>query len=189
MANSSLPDSQDSVHTLASSTFSAPALPSSSSTLSTSDTDFTPPSTNAVSSQSKRTEPLISSMSRQAPAADTRVHASPTDTSAANAPQPHDTVAGPKLLPSPVTQGFKRKADGSLSGVGLGIQSPAAAPSAHKRTKSVDTHSGTRIGEVRGLNRVVVGTMANVYAAFCTVEDASFLCHGQGPERMGKTIT
>jgi hypothetical protein len=73
------------------------------------------------------------------------------DTAAANAPRTGDTAASPMSLTSPATAGFKRTADGSVKGVGLGIDSPSAfTPAhAHKRNKSMDTHSGTRIGEVR----------------------------------------
>lgn len=71
------------------------------------------------------------------------------DIAAANAPPSGYTAADPMPLASPITQGFKRKADGSFKANGLGLDSPVARVPAHKRNKSMDTHSGTRIGEVR----------------------------------------
>jgi hypothetical protein len=49
---------------------------------------------------------------------------------------------------SPTTQGFKRSADGSVKGDSSST-SPTQRAFAHKRNKSMDTHSNTRIGEVR----------------------------------------
>ncbi|KAJ4405366.1 hypothetical protein N0V91_005316 [Didymella pomorum] len=48
---------------------------------------------------------------------------------------------------SPTTQGFKRSADGSVKGDSSST-SPTQRAFAHKRNKSMDTHSNTRIGEL-----------------------------------------
>ncbi|KAF1836473.1 hypothetical protein BDW02DRAFT_238292 [Decorospora gaudefroyi] len=146
-----LQNSQESVQSTVSSTFSAPALPSSSSNLSTSttadtETDLTTPPSTHVAGQSKPTEAAMPDSSVEARGGDTRPR---IDTAAANAPRVRDTTAtSPMLLESPATQGFKRTADGSVKGIGLVIESPSGPISAHKRNKSMDTHSGTRIGEL-----------------------------------------
>jgi hypothetical protein len=70
------------------------------------------------------------------------------DTTATNAPQTGYTTVTPVSIVSPTTQGFKRSADGSVKGNGL-TTSPKERIFAHKRNKSMDTHSNTRIGEVR----------------------------------------
>lgn len=87
----------------------------------------------------------------RARAVDALVNAPRIDAAAANAPRTGDTTAGPMSLASPMAQGSKRKADGSLKGIPLGIDSPVVRVPAHKRNKSMDTHSVTRIGEVRAL--------------------------------------
>lgn len=146
-----LPASQESVQSIISSTFSAPALPSSSSNLSTStgaDTELTSPSSaNVAPFQTNIPEALMLMPRSQDGAADVQAHAPRIDTSA-NPPRTGNTAGSPMSLDSPVNQGFKRSADGfvKVNGLGLGLQSPAAAPmAAHKRNKSMDTH---RIGEV-----------------------------------------
>jgi hypothetical protein len=111
------------------------------------------------------------------------------DTAAAK-PRAGDTAASPKPLESPTTQGAKRTADGSVKTVGVALETPSTyrPMAAHKRNKSMDTHSGTRIGEVRSVAQAHVLT-ADATAAICPAQDASFLRHGQGPERLGETVT
>ncbi|KAL6708016.1 hypothetical protein ACN47E_003450 [Coniothyrium glycines] len=149
------PQSQESLHSAASSTFSLPGLPSSSSTLSTStaaDTESTSPSSaNAAPRQARMPEAVMTTPATPGhapPPGRARAHAPHIDTVAANAPRAGDTAASPMSLASPMTQGFKRSADGSVKGIGLGIDTPAKPIAAHKRNKSMDTHSGTRIGEL-----------------------------------------
>jgi hypothetical protein len=86
----------------------------------------------------------------QAHASDARPNAPRVDAVAANAPQTGDTAASPMPPESPVTQGFKRTADGSVKGFGTPVRSLAGPTAAHKRNKSMDTHSGRAIGEVCG---------------------------------------
>ncbi|KAF7447524.1 Whi5 domain-containing protein [Pyrenophora tritici-repentis] len=120
-----VPDSQESA---VSTTFSAPALASSSSNLSTStttETDSTAPSSANVPTQSKQHEVSM----------------------------PPTPCSQPLGSPAPVTQSSKRTSDGSLKrpGVGGEGESRPGRISAHKRNKSMDTHSaipGTRIGEL-----------------------------------------
>jgi len=138
-----LPDSQESVFSAASSTFSAPKLPSSGSTVSTSTSAETEDTSYVGLSQSK---PLEAPMPAEA---DARADAPRIDAAAANAPRTGDTAAGPMSLESPTAQGFKRTADGSVKGAGQATYSSAGPAAAHKRNKSMDTHAGTRIGEVR----------------------------------------
>ena len=57
------------------------------------------------------------------------------------------TAAGD--VPAAPTQGSKRTVDGSLKSAGPVPEAPSVRTYAHKRNKSMDTHSGTRIGEVR----------------------------------------
>ncbi|KAH8723630.1 hypothetical protein GQ44DRAFT_709819 [Phaeosphaeriaceae sp. PMI808] len=147
-----LPNSQESIMSAVSSTFSPPKLPSSSSNVSTStttETDITYPSaTNAIPTQSKATYAPIPTSPVHARGSSVRPTAA-IDIVAANASQLGDTAASPRPLESPVTQGFKRSADGSVKGVepaGKNPRAPSAA--AHKRNKSMDTHSGGRIGEL-----------------------------------------
>lgn len=71
------------------------------------------------------------------------------DTTAANAPHAGNIAASPMALDSPITQGFKRTADGAVKGI-ESVDFRAIAPmAAHKRNKSMDVHSSSRIGEVR----------------------------------------
>ncbi|KAI8941537.1 hypothetical protein NX059_002753 [Plenodomus lindquistii] len=149
-----LQDSQDSVASAVSSTFSAPRLPSSSSNLSTStvaEVESTNSSTaNVVPSQSKPTEASMPNSPNQAHAGDAQQHAPSIDIAAANAPRTGDTAATPMPpLASPISQGFKRKADEPLKGAGMGSDAPIARVLSHKRNKSMDVHSGSsRIGEL-----------------------------------------
>lgn len=86
-------------------------------------------------------------MPTQARGSHVQANAPSIDTAVANAPRAGDTAAGPMSLASPVAQGFKRTADGTVKRLGLGMDS-VPGPTPHKRNKSMDTHSGTRIGEV-----------------------------------------
>ncbi|KAF7679167.1 hypothetical protein GT037_002915 [Alternaria burnsii] len=143
-------NSQESVQSAVSSTFSAPALPSSSSNLSTStttETDLTTLSSTNVANQSKPPEAPMPKPSSQAAAGD--VPAAPRiDTAAANALQNGGTAASSMTPESPATQGSKRTVDGSLKSAGPVPEAPSVRTYAHKRNKSMDTHSGTRIGEL-----------------------------------------
>ncbi|KAF1924896.1 uncharacterized protein M421DRAFT_103457 [Didymella exigua CBS 183.55] len=130
-----------------SSTFSGPALASTSSNLS-SDQD--------VASSSKSNGQAVYSNPVQEPMSTSpsriyghvaRVDAPQIDTAAANAPQTGHTTAIPMSLVSPTAQGFKRSADGLMKG-DRSSTSPTERNSAHKRNKSMDTHSNTRIGEL-----------------------------------------
>jgi hypothetical protein len=118
----------------------------------------------------------------------TRANAPRIDVVAANAPRTGYTAASPMSLDSPMTHGFKRKADGAENGTGEAAQGSVGPSSAHKRNKSMDIHGITRIGEVR--SQVLESGLqnANVHAAFRTAEDASFLRHGQGAKRLGEAI-
>ena len=120
---------------------------------------------------------------------DARANAPRIDTVAANAQRTGDTTApSPMALDSPLAHGFKRTADGSVKGTERPEQKGSAPSAAHKRNKSMDIHSGSRIGEVRGrvLGYILHG--ANAYAAIRTTQNASQLRHGQGAERLGKAI-
>ncbi|KAF2127596.1 hypothetical protein P153DRAFT_387338 [Dothidotthia symphoricarpi CBS 119687] len=147
-----MPDSQESVLSSVSSNFSVPALPSSSSNISTStvtDTDLTSPaSTHVYSGLSRPTEKPTEISSSQSYGANARFNAARIDTVAANAQRTGDTAASPMSICSPAFQGTKRTADGSLKAVGPATVTPAGRVFAHKRNKSMDTHSGTRIGEL-----------------------------------------
>jgi hypothetical protein len=186
-----LPDSQESVISTVSSTCSAPKLPSSASNLSTSTTteteSTTPSTTNVAATQSKPTETPMPKSPDQARAPDARANAPRVDTAAANAPQTGDTTAGPMPLQSPINQGFKRTADGSLKGEESVEHSTAERKfaHAHKRNKSMDTH---RIGEVRDLVLGYILQGANTYAALRPTQDTSILRHGQSAERLGEAI-
>ena len=143
-----VPESQGSVVSTISSTFSAPALPSTSSNLS-SDYDVASPSEpNGPSAHSKPAQESMATSPSRSHSQVTKANAPQIDTATANAPRTGRTTATPMSLVSPTTQGFKRNADGSAKGDGS-IASPTERTFAHKRTKSMDTHSSTRIGEVR----------------------------------------
>lgn len=125
----------------ASSTFSAPHLPSSSSNLSvstTGDTEITSPPLSKTSSTQKT------------PAA----HAIPPSPGrsrgpdATNAPRTGDTAAGPMSSNPPAMQGLKRAADGSPKGFDRPSNSTVAPVVGHKRTKSVEAGSNGRIGQL-----------------------------------------
>ncbi|USP75602.1 uncharacterized protein yc1106_02876 [Curvularia clavata] len=146
--------SQDSNHSAVSSTFSAPALASSSSTLSTStttETESTAPSSTHVESQGKSAVAPTPMLEQPAKTSGVDARAAPRiDTAPVKESPSGDTAASPKSLESPATQGSKRTADGSLKTAGVVLEAPASyrPMAAHKRNKSMDTHSGTRIGEL-----------------------------------------
>jgi hypothetical protein len=105
---------------------------------------------------------------RQTHAPDARANTPHIDPAAVNALQNGDTAAAsPMPLDSPVTQGFKRTADGSVKILGTPLRSTGAPIAAHKRNKSMDTHSGRAIGEVRSLVLRLHLQGANAYAAIC----------------------
>lgn len=139
-----LPDSQESYISVASSTFSAPRLPSASSNLSTStagDTEITSPPSSKTSSAQKTpiTHTIPPSPNRPRGPDTLRVDA-------AHAPRTGDTAASPMLLDSPATHGLKRAADGSVKGSNTTSSVPAMG---HKRNKSMEAGSSGRIGQVR----------------------------------------
>jgi hypothetical protein len=130
----------------------------------------------------------MSNSPNHAHASDARANAPRIDTVTANAPPTGDTAASPMPLESPVTQGFKRTADGSLKGLETPVRKAGAPIAAHKRNKSMDTHSGRAIGEVRDLVLGYNLQGANAYAAIRSTQDASVLRHGQGAEWVGEAI-
>lgn len=143
-----LPGSQESYASVVSSTFSAPQLPSSSSNLSVStigDVDFAPQSTTSVSSASKQ------NTERPIPASPNRARGqdAPLRIDAVHAPRTGDTAASPMSLESPSTHGFKRSADGAVKGSTVTVDTSVKPAMGHKRPKSMDFGSNTRIGEVR----------------------------------------
>ncbi|KAH9871151.1 hypothetical protein J1614_006726 [Plenodomus biglobosus] len=146
--------SQDSVVSAVSSIFSVPRLPSSSSASNLSTTTAAEGESahtllaNAAPDQIKATEVPMPNSPAQARAGDAQPDAPPINMAAANAPRTGDTAASAMPLESPMAQGFKRKADAPLKSVGLGADAPTARVPAHKRNKSMDMHSGTRIGEL-----------------------------------------
>lgn len=143
-----MPESQESVESTISSTFSAPALASTSSNLSEDQDVASPSKPNGQADHSRPVqEPVPASPSRTHSHVAT-VDAPRIDAAAANASQPGHTAATPMSQTSPTTQGFKRSADGSVKGDSSST-SPTQRAFAHKRNKSMDTHSNTRIGEVR----------------------------------------
>lgn len=182
-----VPESQESVISTISSTFSAPALASTSSNLSSDQDAASSSEPCGPAGHSKPTQaPMPASPSRahnQAAKTDVRQ----IDIAAANAPQTGRTTATPMPLVSPITQGFKRSADGSVKGDGS-TTSPTEKTSAHKRNKSMDTHSSTRIGEVRGHLPRHEFYAANAHAAIRPTEDSSLVCHGEGTERLGEAV-
>ncbi|KAJ4988440.1 hypothetical protein SVAN01_06057 [Stagonosporopsis vannaccii] len=141
-----VPESQESVDSTVSSIFSAPALASTSSNLS-SDHDVTSLSepNDSVGYDKPPQKPMPTSPSRGGHVVED--HVSQIDTTAANASQLGHTTATPVSLASPTVQGFKRSADGSMKGI-ESRTSPKERAFAHKRNKSMDTHSSTRIGEL-----------------------------------------
>ncbi|KAF2659577.1 hypothetical protein K491DRAFT_689191 [Lophiostoma macrostomum CBS 122681] len=146
-----LPDSQESYVSAASSTFAAPLLLSSSSNVSNStaaDTDFTSPSTsNAASSQSQPLERAVPPSPSQLRGQNRHPAPPPIDTS--KPLRTGDTAASPMSLDSPAfVQGAKRTASGMVKNAGLTVDSPTAPTAGHKRTKSTESGSNTRIGEL-----------------------------------------
>lgn len=148
-----LPDSQESFVSAASSIYTAPPLLSSSSNMSNStaaDTDFTsPPSSNVPPSQSQPLERPLPLSPVQARGQNAQATAPRIDTTPAL--RIGDTAASPMSLDSPVTQGLKRTADGTLKSAGLTVDSAVESSIGHKRNKSMgsEASSNPRIGEVR----------------------------------------
>jgi hypothetical protein len=155
------PDSQESVISAASSTFSASQLPSSSSNVSTSTTG----DVEVTSPPSKVPSAKLSAEKSTIPAPmHARGQNAPLQISTANAPRTGSTAASPMSLESPMTQGFKRTADGSMKGAGLSVENPPAPTTGHKRNKSMDT---SRIGEVCDAGSFIqVKLQLTLYAAF-----------------------
>lgn len=178
-------ESQESVLSTISSTFSAPALPSTSSNLSSDYDAASPTAPNGSANHEKFTQESMPASSRMHDHF-ARGDVPLIDTAAANAPQYSHTTTTPMPLISPTTQGFKRSADGSVKGSGSAT-SPIERVFAHKRNKSMDTHSSSRIGEVcdRILRHLYT---ANAYAAIRTTEDPSFVCYDQSTKWMGEAV-
>lgn len=143
-----LPDSQESYVSAVSSTFSVPQLPSSSSNLSVStvgDFDFPPPSTSSEpSAQKQHAERAVPASPNPA-----RGRHAPLRIDAVHPPRNGDTTASPMSLDSPIAQGFKRGADGVVKGSIMTVDASLKPAMGHKRPKSMDFSSSTRIGEVR----------------------------------------
>ncbi|KAF2450341.1 hypothetical protein P171DRAFT_348808 [Karstenula rhodostoma CBS 690.94] len=141
-----LPDSQESYISAASSTFSAPRLPSASSNLSTStaeDTEITSPPLSKTSSAQKT--PIAHAI----PPSPNRSRGPDTlRIDAANAPRTGDTAASPMPLDSPAMQGLKRAADGSVKGSDTVNESHAVPSMGHKRNRSMEAGSSGRIGQL-----------------------------------------
>lgn len=68
---------------------------------------------------------------------------------AVNAPRTGGTAASSMSVDSPIAQGFKRSADGSVKGSAMTVDTSVKPIMEHKRPKSMDWSSSTRIGEVR----------------------------------------
>ncbi|KAJ4288998.1 hypothetical protein N0V90_011340 [Kalmusia sp. IMI 367209] len=139
------PDSQESYLSAASSTFSAPQLPSSSSNLSTStagDTEITfPPLSKAPPAHRLHAGNAVPpSPSRPRGQDALRIDA-------VNATRTRDTTASPMSMCSPMTQGLKRAADGSVKGSETTIDT-VQSPAGHKRNKSMEAGSNGRIGQL-----------------------------------------
>ncbi|KAH6629511.1 hypothetical protein C7974DRAFT_394643 [Boeremia exigua] len=142
-----VPESQESVESTISSIFSAPTLGSTSSNISSDHDVASLSGPSGLAGQSKSTQkPIPTSPSRAysyAISGDvTQMHAA-----AANALRTGHTAAAPVSRVSPTTQGSKRSADGSVKDHELNISSKERV-FAHKRNKSMDVHSSTRIGEL-----------------------------------------
>ncbi|KAF2999005.1 hypothetical protein E8E13_007894 [Curvularia kusanoi] len=142
-----VPESQESVESVISSTFSAPALASTSSNISSDHDAASPVESNGPSAHNGLAQEPILSVSSGVFGQDATKDARWIDLAAANAPQTGHTAASSLPLVSPISQGFKRSADGLLKGDETAT-SPKERKFAHKRTKSMDTHSSTRIGEL-----------------------------------------
>ncbi|UPX10133.1 uncharacterized protein EKO05_0000804 [Ascochyta rabiei] len=142
-----VPESQESVISTISSTFSAPALPSTSSNLSSDYDGASPSEPNEQASHGKTAQAPSPTSSSCIHGQAARTSVPQIATAAANTPQTGYTTATSMSLISPTTQGFKRSADGSVKGHGS-TTSPKEGMFAHKRNKSMDTHSSTRIGEL-----------------------------------------
>lgn len=181
-----MPESQESVESAISSTFSAPAPASTSSNLSSDQDVASPPKSNGQVDYSRSTQEPMPRPPRPIYSHVAKIAASQIDTAAANAPQTGHTTAAPMSPASPITQGFKRSADGSVKGSST---SPTERTFAHKRNKSMDTHSSTRIGEVCESRPGHDSYAANMNAAICPAQNPSLVCNGQGAEWLGEAIS
>ena len=142
-----LPGSQESYISAASSTFSAPRLPSASSNVSIStagDSEITtPPLSKTTSAQKMPIAHVVPPSPSRSRAPDTlRIDA-------ANAPRIGDSAASPMSLDFPAMQGLKRAADGSVKGPDTTEEAPVVPSTGHKRNKSMESGSSGRIGQVR----------------------------------------
>ncbi|KAF2279344.1 uncharacterized protein EI97DRAFT_173379 [Westerdykella ornata] len=144
-----LPNSQESATSAASSTFSAPGLPSSSSNLSNStvaETDFKSTVTSYPSSQNKVEDEALP-RPPEPEAQDAHLARHPID--AVEPPRTGNTTASPMPVDSPVfAQGSKRTASGMLKGPVLTMDSVPTGRTIHKRNKSMEARPGGRIGEL-----------------------------------------
>jgi len=184
-----LPDSQESYVSAVSSTFSVPQLPPSSSNLSIStagEADYTPaPPASKPFAPKQSPHRVIPASPQRARARDASLQID-----AANPQRTGDTAASPMSVESPVAQGFKRSADGAVKGSTMTVNTSIKPGMGHKRPKSMDFGSSSRIGEVRTetYDPDNFHLWLIIAVAFCTTQNTSFLRHGQGAERLGKTV-
>ncbi|KAF2870721.1 hypothetical protein BDV95DRAFT_574440 [Massariosphaeria phaeospora] len=145
-----LPASQESALSAASSTLAAPTLLSSSSNVSTSTaatTEFASPPPKHVHASRMQPAANVSQLpTTPAHGRNVQPSAHPIDT--ANTMRTGDTAASPMSLDSPVSQGFKRTADGAVKGAALATESTGVPTMGHKRNKSMDSNAASRIGEL-----------------------------------------
>lgn len=181
-----MPESQESVDSVISSTFSAPALASTSSNVSDHDA-ASPAKSNGPPGHSEPAQNPIQSSPNGISGQAVPKDAHRIDIPAANAPQTGHTTASSVPPVSPTSQGFKRGADGLVKG-DMTATSLKERTFAHKRTKSMDTHSSTRIGEVCSDRSRHILWLANAYTAFRTTQDSSLVRHGEGTEWLGETV-
>lgn len=188
-----LPNSQDSIVSAASSTFSAPILPSTLSTLSnstTTDVEITSSATSYVPSSQTQPSERAAPPSPKQPRDQDELTTPPID--AVDAPRTGGTAASPMLLDAPtLVQGSKRTASGMVKGSGSIVDGPLPATGGHKRTKSTDSGSNPRIGQVCTLQALMcnIGRLWLMHPAVIrTAAYSAFVCHGEGSERVGEEI-
>jgi hypothetical protein len=95
------------------------------------------------------------------------------------------------LDPPMLVQGSKRTASGMIKGSDSKTASPMPPASQHKRTKSTESGSHSRIGEVRSVQTtlcVVDGWWLMHPADIRPAAYPALLCHGQGAEWMGEEV-
>ncbi|KAF1976592.1 hypothetical protein BU23DRAFT_578498 [Bimuria novae-zelandiae CBS 107.79] len=155
-----LPNSQESYMSAASSTFSAPQLPSSASNLSTSTAGDSELTSSPVSKTPSAQKTPAAHANPTSPNRSRRPAALQID--AANAPRTGDTATSPMSLDSPVMQGLKRAADGSPKGTESRNNAPAVPATGHKRNKSMEAGPSGRIGQVRDNPPVLEQTWARM---------------------------